>query len=480
MHKFLFSTIWFLLLFTACGQEDCGCTKEDLNLRLSIVPESLSPQTVSSLGETTLTNLLMEGLVRFSPSGEVTLASAQEYTISNQGKTYTFILKETTWSDGSQVTAYDFVNAWRKSLSSSCQSPHQSQLFAIKNAKEVKRGILPSTLLGVKALSNSVLCVELSSPNPYFLKNLAHPIFFPQHKSSCNLTKQEFADKQIVSNGRFLLNAWEERSLELKRNQAHWEKKPTSLERVLISCPIENCSSVVDNSAASTEGLSPSVFLQELAKLEISTIDATNIQSGFIRINQKHPLLKNKQSRVDLCSLFQHHIQHSETISKYGTKASKLTPCHALNYNSEPLVNSDNESISNHVLIYYQDSLSELASSFANLHWITSEKVEKEEYDRLINNHEYELALESTSEADTDPICFLELFNRWEDSEYHALLNKARESESQVKREELYISAEKRLSSEAIVIPVFHSELAPDTQRETAQHSNTVATNQET
>lgn len=81
------------------------------------------------------------------------------------------------------VTAHDFTFAWRRTLSPETASQYAYLLIYIKNAKEINEGIVAGDQLGVKALDNHTLEVELEQPVPYLLQLLALSIYLPQNES---------------------------------------------------------------------------------------------------------------------------------------------------------------------------------------------------------------------------------------------------------------------------------------------------------
>ena len=87
--------------------------------------------------------MLFEGLVRLEPDGTLSCASAASYTLSPDLITYTFILRETQWSDGTPVTAYDFEKTWKNHLDPGFPSVDSNALFCIKHAKGAKNGEIP-------------------------------------------------------------------------------------------------------------------------------------------------------------------------------------------------------------------------------------------------------------------------------------------------------------------------------------------------
>ncbi|MED4971211.1 ABC transporter substrate-binding protein, partial [Parageobacillus toebii] len=113
-------------------------------------------------------NNVMEGLYRLGKDNKPVPGVAESYEVSEDGKTYTFKLrKDAKWSNGDPVTAHDFVFAWRKVLDPKTASEYAYIMYDIKNAEEVNQGKLPVDQLGVKAVDDYTLQVELKNPIPY-------------------------------------------------------------------------------------------------------------------------------------------------------------------------------------------------------------------------------------------------------------------------------------------------------------------------
>ena len=112
---------------------------------------------MTGVPEHNIISALLEGLVSVNPkdlSPEPGIASSWE--ISNDGKSYTFFIRENAlWSNGDPVTADDFVWSWKRMLSPLMASEYAYQLFTIKNAKEYNHGIITDfSEVGVKAIDN--------------------------------------------------------------------------------------------------------------------------------------------------------------------------------------------------------------------------------------------------------------------------------------------------------------------------------------
>lgn len=199
------------------------------SLKLNIVhePQHLDPRRARSLNEMNLTKMLMEGLTRIGKNEEVLLAQAESIHTSEDNLTYTVALKETYWSNGDRVTAQDFAYAWKKVLSPDFIAENAYQLFIIKNAKEIKNGGIPNSLLGVTCVDDKTLVIELESAVPYFTQLLAMPVFFPVNQR-VDRRNPHWASSQetYVGNGPFQLQSWSHhQQLVAVKNPQYWDRE---------------------------------------------------------------------------------------------------------------------------------------------------------------------------------------------------------------------------------------------------------------
>lgn len=181
-------------------------------------PATLDPTLATGVTESKILNGLFEGLVTADTSTlEVKPAVAKSWEISEDGLTYTFYLDEKAkWSDGSRVTAGDFVFAMRRAVNPVMGSEYVSMLMPIKNARKIASGETKDfSILGATAISDDILKIELEEPVPYFLSMLYHGIYFPlPQKTLEKFGAAENRDalwtrpQNMVSNGPFTLAKW--------------------------------------------------------------------------------------------------------------------------------------------------------------------------------------------------------------------------------------------------------------------------------
>jgi len=225
--KKLFSIILMSLVLLSCQKKETTTNTLRLNFQEGDLP-SLHPHSLMIyLRGLCIAKNLFECLTRIDENGKAQLAGAKSVDVSSDQLHYTFVLRDNKWSDGTLVTAYQYEQAWKDVLSPNSTSSRADLLYILKNAIEVKKGEIPLEELGVKALDDKTLSVELAYPSPYFLELVAQPICAPL----VDLSKKE----PLVFNGPFFVDSWKRNDkLRLKANPHFWDKEHISLKQIDI------------------------------------------------------------------------------------------------------------------------------------------------------------------------------------------------------------------------------------------------------
>lgn len=179
---------------------------------------------------------VLEGLLSYDPQGKLIGGVAERWELRNDGATF-HLREDARWSDGSVVTAHDFVFAWRKVLEPETASTYGFILFPISNAREVSEGQVPSTELGVRAIDDRTLEVSFHQPCPYFMGLTAFRTLFPIKESFYHSRNGRYgADAQdLLSNGPFVMTEWVHgASVKMEKNQNYWAKDRIWLNRIDI------------------------------------------------------------------------------------------------------------------------------------------------------------------------------------------------------------------------------------------------------
>ncbi|AKL12226.1 Periplasmic oligopeptide-binding protein precursor [Phytobacter ursingii] len=198
--------------------------------------QSLDPHKIEGVPESNVSRDLFEGLLVSDVEGHPSAGVAEKWE-NKDFKVWTFHLrKDAKWSDGSPVTAHDFVYSWQRLADPKTASPYASylQYGHIANIDDIIAGKKPTSDLGVKAIDDNTFEVTLSEPVPYFYKLLVHPSVSPVPKA----VVEKFGDKwtqpaNIVTNGAYKLKDWvvNERIV-LERNTNYWDNAKTVINQV--------------------------------------------------------------------------------------------------------------------------------------------------------------------------------------------------------------------------------------------------------
>ncbi|WP_232787160.1 MULTISPECIES: peptide ABC transporter substrate-binding protein [unclassified Planococcus (in: firmicutes)] len=187
----------------------------------------------------TMLNNAGEGLYRLDQQNAAIPAMASgEPEISEDGLTYTFKLRDAKWSDGSPVTAHDFVFAWQRAADPETGSTYGPYMMAgtIKNAAAIAQGELDKSELGITAQDDQTLVVSLERPIPYFLSLMAFGTFYPQKEAYVTEHGDQYAmdSDKLLSNGPFVLANWDATaaSWELEKNPEYWDAETVKLDKV--------------------------------------------------------------------------------------------------------------------------------------------------------------------------------------------------------------------------------------------------------
>jgi len=231
-----------LFCITACASKPE--VSKGIRLYLQAEPFSLDPRKGGDRRSQVLLRDLFEGLTRIGKDGMPELAMAKEVSISDDKRTYTFHLRNALWSNGSEVTAHDFVFAWKGALDSALGSPFCYAFFIIKNAKKAYANECAIDDVGLRAINAKTLEVTLEHPTPYFLELMANPLFSPLCQSAID-GHSNWASSvypSFVTNGPFILKEHEVKShFLLERNLLYWNKyraRTPSLSFAIIENPM--------------------------------------------------------------------------------------------------------------------------------------------------------------------------------------------------------------------------------------------------
>lgn len=221
------------LFLTACGKQQTTSKQQELRLSASAPLDTIDISKATGYGQT---GNVFESFYRLGKNGQPTAGLAKKATVSADGLTWTFTLRDAKWSNGDQITAQDFVYSWRRSLTPKTASPYAYLFSGVKNADAISKGKLPVEQLGIKALDNKTVEISLEKPIAYFKVLMAYPLFGPQNQKVVEKYGKKYAtnSKYMVYSGPFVIKNWTGTSdkWSFQKNPNYWDKKQVKLDKI--------------------------------------------------------------------------------------------------------------------------------------------------------------------------------------------------------------------------------------------------------
>ena len=256
MRKVIFIAMCILLCISAaitgCEQNASSQTKREkkpetspqqpraqkvLRMNLSIEPPTADPAFAEDSTSAAVIRATFDGLTRIGADGRPQLAVAKKMDVSADRLTYTFHLRDSKWSNGDPVTAHDFEYAWKRVLDPRTASIYAYQMYYLKNGEKYNNGLASADEVGVKAIDDKTLVVQLEHPTSYFPELTAFATYYPVYRPKIEANSRWAAHADThVGNGPFKIEQWDhDAKLVLAKNDQYWDKDAVKLDRVEFS-----------------------------------------------------------------------------------------------------------------------------------------------------------------------------------------------------------------------------------------------------
>lgn len=266
--------------------------------------------TMSSLGSVdalavTAMNSVFEGLYRIGPENTPIPGMAESHEVSEDGTVYTFkIRKDAVWSNGTPVTAHDFEYAWKRAINPETQAIYSYLMLDIKNAANVQTEEDPLygkvEEIGIKAINDETLEVQLNAPIPYFISLTTYAPFFPLNKEFTESQGDQYAleAENMIYNGPFMMESWQHgQGWTFVKNESYWDKDTVKLTKITQKIVKDTATAVnlYEAGEIDTAELSSEYVAQYKDSPEYSTFLKPN--TYFIRMNHENKYLSNLNIR---------------------------------------------------------------------------------------------------------------------------------------------------------------------------------------
>lgn len=196
---------------------------------------NLDPKLSNSLNNDSVVSQLFEGLTEYSSHGKIALNQAESIEKSEDFKKWTITLRDNLkWSDGSDITAEDYVESWMSILNYENKNPNAFKLFFIKDAKILYDGKAKlKEFGGIKILDKNKIEVNMEYPVKNFDEILSNVFMFPTKKGS------KVNKENLITNSAFKLKSYNDEEIILEQNENYWDNVNTKIKKVTLKL-VEN------------------------------------------------------------------------------------------------------------------------------------------------------------------------------------------------------------------------------------------------
>ena len=209
--------------------------KKILSVQIGPNPETLDPALNSAVdgGNMILTNF--ECLLTNDENGQIAPGAAESWEVSEDGKTYTFKLRDgLKWSDGTPLTAEDFVYSWQRVCDPNVAAPYaETVLSMVEGYDDAIAGDIEK--LNVEAPDDQTFVVHLKDACPYFESLAAFATLSPVQKATIEANSDAWATdaSTYVSNGPFYITEWVPSSyILMEKNPNYWDAENVKLDGI--------------------------------------------------------------------------------------------------------------------------------------------------------------------------------------------------------------------------------------------------------
>ena len=448
---------------------------------------------------------ITDGLTAVNEKGKTAPALAKSWDVSDDGKTYTFHLRDAKWSNGDKVTANDFVYSWRKIIKDAGNYAYMlgNGGASVKNADALMELGANATdeqmaTLGVTAKDDKTLVVELENKVPYFTDLMAFPCYFPQNEKFVEKCGKNYGTKPeyTISNGAYKMTKWVKgNKATFTKNDKYYDAKTVAtknLEMYLVQDP-KTAAQNFDNGKVDYATINSTLVDKYKDKDTFTTFNEGYL--FYLQLNFKNNTVANKNvrealayaiNRKDLCE----NVLKDGSMAATGFVPSQLSTSPAgrdFRDDADKYVSYDQKKAQQYLdaakkelgtdtitidLLYGtdespMDTMAEyLQGSFAKLKGLKVNMVATVKKDRIYNREEhgtYEIACTRWGPDYADPTTYLNLFltgnsnnfGKYSNAKVDSLMKQVQTESDVNKRWDLMTQLEKTALDDLAYIPVF-------------------------
>jgi oligopeptide transport system substrate-binding protein len=445
----------------------------------------------------TIMNNVSEGFYRLNAKHEPEPALAKDCKISDDKLTYTFTLKDgLKWSNGTALTAKDFVFSWLKQMSPDATNNYSFIMTDyIVNGAEYLAGKAKAADVGVKAVDDKTLEVKLKQPTPYFVRLTTLPMFFPLNEEFVKSKGDKYGldAGSMIYCGPYVLTAYDPASgSTLKKNDGYWDAANVQVPNVKVRIIKEQSTALNAYKAG------------ELSRVVLSSSDVPAMKSSpefgssnqfstfYLQFNLTDKTLANKNIRLALGYAIDRKTLAEAILADGSAPATGLIPNFMYGDGKQTFreINGEIDSFNAAKAKEYwekgvkelggtpalslmlgDDSVAKTVATYVQSEFkknlgvdVKIDSKTKKARNQMMDNNNFQMAITSWGADYDDAMTFLDLWTNgtpyrgsYKNSAYNSLISDAKTQPDDAKRLKDMLTAEKTLvADDAVVSPLYY------------------------
>lgn len=301
-------------------------------------PTSLDPLKTQGQWEAQILGDIFMGLATEGPDGKPVPGAAESWTTSEDGLVWTFKMREgATWSDGTPVTANDFVFAWQRMADPKSAAQYVKILYVIKNVQKAAAGELPPSEIGAKAIDDMTLEVTLEHPAGYLPQILAHQAAYPVPKHVVEMLGDDWSQAGThTGNGPYTLAEWKSQEyVKLVKNPLFYDAENVKIEAVYFYPTDDAVAALKRYRAGELDFLDP-FPADQYEQLKATIPDQVKVfptlTTAYIAFNSRKPPFDDRRAREAFALAYNRDVVINQVLKLGEQPAFAFTPDGTENY----------------------------------------------------------------------------------------------------------------------------------------------------
>jgi ABC-type oligopeptide transport system substrate-binding subunit len=311
-------------LLSACGTDStsssqAGTSSHVLTVGKLLPLQAVDPHKVNDGMSNEVLTAVFDGLYTLDADGQIDPLMAESVEKSDDGLTYTFTIRDASWSNGTPVTAQDFEYSWKRLVNPATAAPNSNEAVAagIKNANEIVNEGMDYTQLGVTALDDKTLQVQLAADVPYFQALLVRPAFLPVNQAYLESVGDTYGQtpETTIYNGPFVWDSWDfANNFSVAKNADYWNASGIDLDAIKWQVVKDSQTAALLQESGDLDftEISGSLIDRYTDSPELTT--ALEVHMWYFYPNLQNPALANEDIRTALATSFDKEALADEVL----------------------------------------------------------------------------------------------------------------------------------------------------------------------